>query len=323
MNMDPIRVALRLGRGAGALCVGAVLACGAAHGEGATIGGIPRDTLLLSVAVSGHAVIAAGADGALFQSRDDGRHFAPVQAPVETTFTRVIATADGYAAIGFDGVVARGGADGAAWRVLARDAARDNPWFGVAEAGGRLFTVGAFGRAMAGGEGAWQPVTMPENEDGRHLNALARVDTHWLVAGEDAYVAISDDAGANWRRVKPPVQGSLFGAVGLSATDWLVFGLRGHLLRTRDGGASWTAIDSHVSGELLGGARLRDGRVAIVGTRGAVLVFDPATNGARAVEGAGRASLADCAETADGRVLAAGTSGLVELHLPTRLAAAP
>lgn len=323
MNMDPRGVIRRLGQRAGALGVAALLACGGAHGKGAAIGGIPRDTLLLSVAVSGHAVIAAGADGALFQSRDDGHSFAPVPPPVETTFTRVIAAADGYAAIGFDGVVARGGADGTSWRVLARDAARDNPWFGVAEAGGRLFTVGAFGRAMAGADGAWRSLDLPDNEDGRHLNALARVDGHWLVVGEDAYVAISDDAGATWRRVKPPVQGSLFGAVGLSATDWVVFGLRGHLLRTRDGGATWTPIDSHVSGELLGGARLRDGRVAIVGTRGAVLVFDPATDGARAVEGAGRASLADCAETADGRVLAAGTAGLVELALPPPAAAAP
>jgi photosystem II stability/assembly factor-like uncharacterized protein len=308
--------------GAGLAFMAAGVAACLAAGQGPAAASPPTQAppLLLSIASAGHVVLAAGDRGAMLRSKDDGAHFTPVPVPSRATLTRVVMQDDGIAfAVGFDATILRSTDSGAHWARVLNDERGDNPLFGlVTSLGGAALAVGGFGHAYTSPNGIdWQPTHVLSEDDDFHLNAALAIDSgKWLLVGEQALVMRSDDAGAHWRKLAVPVQGSLFGGVVLSPQRWIIFGLRGHAVSTDDAGAHWQVINTGTTAELLGGTALHDGRVLLVGNRGTVVLIDAAAHTGLPLKRDGRENFADCLQLPDGSVLAAGESGLTKIDVP-------
>ena len=283
--------------------------------------GVPADAFLLSLARNGKVVLAAGDDGAILRSADDGAHWSVVSAPTRATLARLFMQPGGpdYA-VGFDATILRSDDNGLHWTRQFSDGRADNPLFGIAALpDGAALAVGGFGHAysLPEGGGSWHRQPSLAADDDFHLNDLLRaVPQRLLLVGESALVMVSDNSGAQWRYVNVPTQGSLFGAVVVSPRRWLVFGLRGHALATDDSGLHWRTIDTGTTAELLGGTKLDDGRVVVVGNRGTAVLLDAALQTARLLPIVSRANFADCLQTQSGAVLAAGDNGLTILPVP-------
>jgi photosystem II stability/assembly factor-like uncharacterized protein len=276
--------------------------------------------LLLSLARTGAVVLAVGDHGTILRSSDGGIHFTPCNSPTQATLTRVALQPSGLAfATGFDATILRSTDFGAHWLRVQNDERADNPLFGVVEsAHGSALAVGAFGRAYASVDGQhWQRTDILPADDDSHMNdAISVSPGEWLVVGEQALAMASSDAGAHWKKIDLPGQGTLFGALALTPEHWLVFGLRGHVMSTLDSGAHWQILDTGVSAELLGATALRDGRAVIVGNRGAVIIVEPDLHTAHAVVQPTRDNQADCLQLPDGTVIAVGEAGIVKLVIP-------
>ena len=85
-----------------------------------------------------------------------------------------------------------------------------------------------------------QPAAVTPHALGAAMLAVARAGQRLVAVGERGTVLYSDDAGANWRQAKVPVQTSLTALHFVDErTGWAV-GHLGVILRSDDGGAAWT-----------------------------------------------------------------------------------
>ncbi|MBN3815847.1 hypothetical protein G3N57_04160 [Paraburkholderia sp. Se-20369] len=115
-------------------------------------------------------------------------------------------------------------------------------WFTDAQHG---TVVGAYGLAAHTDDGGrtWQSWSARIGDlRSLHLYSVRqRGDALW-VAGEQGFVARSDDAGRRFTTVRTPYKGSFF-ALGIGADGTVMLGgLRGNTFRTTDGGASFSTI---------------------------------------------------------------------------------
>lgn len=280
----------------------------------------PTEGLFLSLARDGHVVLAAGGQGHILRSGDDGDHWSIIPSPTQATLTRVVVTRPGLAyAVGFDATILRSDDTGRHWIRVQHDDSGDNPLFGIAAAAnGTLLAVGGFGRTYRSSDGTdWQRTLLLGTPDGAHFNSLLNVGPDaFLLAGEQGLLMLGTEGGTSWRPLAAVVTGSLFGAAAVSATTYVAFGLRGHITVTQDGGAHWRAVPSGTSAELLGGAVVRNGEMLLVGSRGTALLLDRNQTAVRLMPQPTRASFADCLQTARGTVLTAGENGIGMIALP-------
>ncbi|GJH29385.1 YCF48-related protein [Caballeronia novacaledonica] len=115
-------------------------------------------------------------------------------------------------------------------------------WFSDAQHG---TAVGAYGLAVHTNDGGrtWQSWAARVG-DARSLHLYAvrqRGDSIWI-AGEQGFVARSNDGGLSFDVVATPYKGSFF-ALGIVPDGAVVLGgLRGNVVRSADGGATFTAL---------------------------------------------------------------------------------
>jgi photosystem II stability/assembly factor-like uncharacterized protein len=229
-------------------------------------------SLLLDAVLVGDRIVTVGDRGHVVVS-SDGTGWSQVPVPTRSMLTAVAAAGAAVWAVGHDAVVVHSADGGLTWirqhAAPERDAPLLDVWFGDARRG---IAVGAYGLALATGDGGttWREVAIDPEE--RHLNAVgAGPHGELYVAGENGAVFRSRDAGQTWSVAPTPYSGSLFGLLVLRDGALLVFGLRGHVLRSEDGAATWSAVDTGTDATLLGGAELPGGTVVIVGLSGTIL----------------------------------------------------
>lgn len=137
------------------------------------------------------------------------------------------------------------------------------------------FALGAYGmlyRTADGGDNWELAISGIDNPDRYHYYAMAAdKQGNLYMSGEAGLLYVSQDVGANWRRVEGVYEGSLFGILTQGDTV-LTFGLRGNIFRSTDAGERWSAVDSGRQYSLYGGDVLADGRIVLVGAAGQVLV---------------------------------------------------
>jgi photosystem II stability/assembly factor-like uncharacterized protein len=285
------------------------------------------DALLLSATRQGEVILAVGERGDILRSADGGTSWRNMASPTQATLTRVVFTAPEEAfATGFDATILRSEDAGQHWTQVMKDDRADNPIFGIARVpGGGGIAVGAFGHAYASPDGiAWHPLSLPPDDADPHWNDLLSLGgAGLLLLGEAGRAMVTEDAGAHWRKLTLPVQGSLFGGLVLAPGKWLVFGLHGNVLVTSDAGATWTILPPVTTAEFLGAAVRPDGSAILVGRGGTVAVVDPDLHTATLVPQSTRESYADIVVTPQGTALAAGEAGLSLLDIPPPLQAHP
>jgi hypothetical protein len=118
-------------------------------------------------------------------------------------------------------------------------------------AGGRRLRLAFY--TEDGGQN-WQAWTQRlPNPKGAHLYALAGVGRHAAGRGRAGPgAALRPTAGATFRRLELPYQGSFFTAELPSPREIVVAGLRGNVWRSGDGGQNWAQVASPI-------CRCRDG----------------------------------------------------------------
>ncbi len=243
----------------------------------AEIAPLAAKNLLLGLTQANGHVVAAGDRGTIVLSTD-GVNWQQSPAPVHATLTAVaFADANNGWAVGHDAAILHTADGGKNWALQNFQPQDSKPVLSVlALDPQRAFAVGAFGLFLSttdGGQTWTQLDAPPILEDGLHLNALIRLNNGELfVAGETGLVGVSKD-GVNWKRLRLPYEGSLFGALPWGEKGALVFGLRGNVLLTDDVYANrWTAVDTGTVHSMFGGALLPGGGAVLVGGDGAILL---------------------------------------------------
>jgi photosystem II stability/assembly factor-like uncharacterized protein len=290
------------------------------------------DALLLSIARQREVILAVGERGNIVRSADGGTSWQNIASPTQATLTRVVFTTPAEAfATGFDATILRSKDAGQHWLQVMQDDRADNPIFGIAPVpGGGGIAVGAFGHAYASPDGtAWHTLAIhagatPADDDDPHWNDLLSLGgAGLLLLGEAGRAMVSDDAGAHWRKLSPPIQRSLFGGLIIGPAKWLVFGLHGNVLVTSDAGVTWNILPPVTTAEFLGAAMRPDGSVILVGRGGTVALVAPDLRTAKLVPQSTRQSYADIVVTPQGTALAAGEAGLSLLDIPPTLQPQP
>ncbi|MES2944499.1 MAG: YCF48-related protein, partial [Pseudomonadota bacterium] len=230
----------------------------------------PARSVLLGAARAGERLVAVGERGIIVVSEDGGQHWRQVPVPVSVTLTAVrFADARKGMAVGHGGTVLSTTDGGASWqrrlegRQLARlaldaavangrpeliqDAERlvadgpDKPLLDLMMLDARrVLVVGAYGLAFYSQDGGanWTPwMSRLDNPKALHLYALRRHGDTLLMAGEQGLLLRSDDAGASFRRLPSPYQGSFFTAEMPTPAETVVAGLRGNVWHSSDAGA--------------------------------------------------------------------------------------
>ena len=250
---------------------------------------LAEHALLLAVAKAGSRLVAAGEHGIVLLSDDEGATWRQAEeVPTRTTLTALSFVDDKHGwAVGHGAQILETADAGGHWRVLSGEMNGENSLFSVLfEDAQRGLAVGPYGYAIATTDGGktWDTLTVGEGDDAeRHLNhVMADRGGRLYLMAETGGVFISDDAGATWRLVQTPYEGSLWSGLVRQDGSVLALGMAGHALLSRDRGETWKELATGVDQSLTGAAELPDGRLVLVGLGGAM------STGSAALEFAGR-----------------------------------
>lgn len=232
----------------------------------------PTRSTLTTVSAQGALVWAAGHDGVILHSADSGKTWQRQRAqpwsadsqsltngsPVLDTL--FVSASEGYA-VGAYSLLLKTVDGGATWTELSVGAAIPAPQSDAVASDSGVFDESDLALAA---------------ESDPHLNAIARTASgRLLVMGERGAGFRSDDGGANWRPIRLPYGGSVFGLLGLGGESVLAFGLRGNVFQSDDAGGSWRKIESGTANSLIGGTLSADGSILLAGGNGTVSLRRP------------------------------------------------
>jgi photosystem II stability/assembly factor-like uncharacterized protein len=229
----------------------------------------PEAGVLLAAAVAGNRIVAAGANGVIVLSDDQGKTFRQANVPLRVQITGLFFTDDrtGWA-VGHGGVILRSDDAGVNWILQRKSLDTDQPLFSVYFANkDEGWAVGLWSLMLhtADGGRTWNRVELPApGGQGKADLNLFKVFGNGAgavyVACERGQVLRSLDGGQHWEFSATGYQGSLWTGVAWPDGTVVAAGLRGSVVRSSDGGKTWTPVllgqDSSITG------LVRDGQAA-------------------------------------------------------------
>jgi photosystem II stability/assembly factor-like uncharacterized protein len=308
----------------------------------AVIAPLAARSLMLDLAFAGRRVVAVGERGQILHSDDDGRTWTQAPVPASANLTAVyFADAKNGWAVGHVETILRTTDGGDSWELVHFDPENPQPLldlcFSDASHG---IAVGAYGVIYVTQDGGavWSQVPFepdplpgaanvePDEVDMEadvdlglefHLNAIACGPGARVVIGAEAgRLFRSDDAGARWRELPSPYDGSFHGVLPLEDEALLAYGLRGNLFRSDDGGSSWTEIPTGTTALLDAGARVNAKTLVVAGMAGVLLVSHDGGRSFELAQQDDRKGIAAVLPAADGALIVAGEGGVRRLPLP-------
>lgn len=240
---------------------------------------VPTRSALTSIATADGQLWAAGHDGVILHSADNGqawsRRRVSVWQPGAEDITQGVPVLDllftdasNGIAVGAYSLMLVTGDGGATWTAKRIGAASPAPAAAApSEASGDEWTFSS------------DELQLQEESD-PHFNAIARTGSGAMViVGERGTVYRSRDNGATWQKARFPYQGSMFGVLAWEGEHILAFGLRGNAYESRDLGDTWTKVDTGSANSLQGGYALPNGGAVLVGANGKFLVRGGSNDG--------------------------------------------
>lgn len=180
--------------------------------------------------------------------------------------------------------------------------------------GQRGLIVGAYGLALQTRDGGatWQSVVGHiANPMGMHLYAISRQGSRWFLAGEQGYLARSDDNGASFAQLESPYEGSFFTLQSRADGALLVGGLKGHAFITHDAGASFQQLLVPMPVSFSDATALANGSV-LLANQGGVLFVSHGEALQPFSKPLGK-PVSSLIEAADGSLIVAGFTGLLRV----------
>jgi len=183
--------------------------------------------------------------------------------------------------------------------------------------------VGAYGLAFATADGgiSWHSLMGGiDNPMGAHLYAIAEQGQRWFIAGEQGYLARSDDGGQSFAALDSPYSGSFFALQVREDGTLLAAGLKGNAFISTDAGTSFAPAPVPVPVSFSDAIRTADGQLLLVNQGGAMF---RTTADSQALQPYGKPlgkPVASIVQAADGSLVVAGFTGLTRLASPTAIA---
>ncbi|AYC32327.1 BNR domain-containing protein [Pseudomonas cavernae] len=184
----------------------------------------------------------------------------------------------------------------------------------------RGLIVGAYGLVLQTRDGGatWQSLMgQIANPMGMHLYAIGHQGSRWFLAGEQGFLARSDDDGASFAQLDSPYEGSFFTLQSRADGALLVGGLKGHAFITSDAGASFQRLPVPMPVSFSDAIRLADGQVLLANQSGAL--FRSSVQSEAALLPLGKPlgkPVSSLIEAADGSLIVAGFTGLLRVPQP-------
>jgi len=133
--------------------------------------------------------------------------------------------------------------------------------------------VGAYGLAFRTDDGGttWRSIMGNiDNPMGAHLSAITQQGQHWFLAGEQGYLARSDDAGQSFTQLESPYTGSFFTVQMRDDGILLVAGLKGNAFVSSDLGQNFQPAPVSMPVSFSDAIRTDDGQLLLVNQSGAL-----------------------------------------------------
>lgn len=177
--------------------------------------------------------------------------------------------------------------------------------------------VGAYGLAFRTDDGGttWQSIMgQIDNPMGAHLSAIAQQGEHWFLAGEQGFLARSDDAGKSFTQLQSPYTGSFFTLQMRDDGVLLVAGLKGNAFSSSDLGEHFQPVPVSMPVSFSDAIRTDDGQLLLVNQSGAL--FRSNKQPGPLLEPYGKPlgkPVASVIQAADGSLTLAGFTGLTRV----------
>ena len=173
-------------------------------------------------------------------------------------------------------------------------------------------------RSLDGGA-SWQSVVGHiANPMGMHLYAISRQGSRWFLAGEQGYLARSDDGGASFTQLESPYEGSFFTLQSRADGALLVGGLKGHAFITHDAGASFARAPVPMPVSFSDATRLSTGQVVLANQAG--MLFLSKGEALQPFSKPLGVPVSSLVQAADGSLIVAGFTGLLRVPQPATVA---
>jgi photosystem II stability/assembly factor-like uncharacterized protein len=156
------------------------------------------------------------------------------------------------------------------------------------------------------------------NPNGLHLYAISRQGPRWFLAGEQGYLARSEDDATSFSQLDSPYEGTFFTLQSRADGALLVAGLKGNAFVSNDAGTSFQRLSVPVPISFNDATRLADGQVLLVNQAGTLF-----RNGGEALLPFGKPlgkPVSSLIEAADGSLVVAGFTGLQRIAQPATAA---
>ncbi|MDN4547429.1 YCF48-related protein [Pseudomonas sp. C32] len=177
--------------------------------------------------------------------------------------------------------------------------------------------VGAYGLAFRTDDGGstWQSIAgQIDNPTGAHLSAITQQGQHWFLAGEQGYLARSDDAGQSFTQLESPYMGSFFTVQMRDDGVLLVAGLKGNAFASRDLGQSFQPAPVSMPVSFSDAIRTDDGQLLLVNQSGALFRTNSQPGATLVPYGKPLGKpVSSVIQAADGSLTLAGFTGLTRL----------
>lgn len=279
----------------------------------------PNRISLFDIAQVGSGLLAVGERGVVFRSGDAGATWKAQRTPTTRTLTAVAFSDEkNGVAVGHGATILRTVDGGASWQQVIVDDAGKDSFLGAAALGGtRIVAYGSFGLYLESNDNGqtWVRHKIIDNEFDRHISQVIKIGEKFLLVGESATLAGSDDA-KTWKRMESPYKGSWFGGLMTKGGAMLIYGMRGNVYRSDNAGTSWAKIEVGGQQSLMNGRVLADGRILLIGINGKIVMSSDDGLTFVPVKAAVRQSLAQAWRLTDGKLLLVGEGGIAKVELP-------
>jgi photosystem II stability/assembly factor-like uncharacterized protein len=222
---------------------------------------IERRDSFLGVALPADKIVwAAGSNGKIIRSDDNGANWSAQPVPVMENLQGIAAwDADQAVAVG-GGAIIRTADGGKTWKQIAVPSSEvANKLLNVrAYANGSAWAVGELGAVLKTADfGQTWVRALPEKDQA--WNDISFSGGHGILVGEFGQVMTTEDGGSTWQTAKSGVQSSLMSVYLRDASNGVAVGLSGVVLTTRDGGSHWSVAErqtrEHLNNVLWDGER--------------------------------------------------------------------
>lgn len=275
----------------------------------------PRMLLLAGAPAGTAAIVAVGERATILRTTDAARTWqaASVPAGTGTTLTGLSFAPNGQNgwAVGHDALILSTADSGRTWQKSWQGENLTESFLDVLALDARhIFAVGAYGFCVESKDAGTTWTRRKILADDVHLNRLTRGPTGTLyLAGERGTLLRSTDAGATWRPIESPYDGSFYGILPLDKNTLVAHGLRGRLYRSADDGRSWEMVPLVDRVLLAAALKLKSNHLLFAGQARAWFISRDYARTVTALKVPITTAISALIELPDGRILALGEAG--------------